>query len=102
MLLESIDATIHGLLGDEPIRALFDRLDNDFHLKHEEIPDRLEEFEKALTTLFGSVAPIITRATACHLYAKLQIPYDAKEHGLKNHVTNCRHQIEQRRVNEVF
>ena len=102
MPLESVDETIHGLLGDESFRVLFDRLGNDFHLKHEEIPDRLEEFEKALTTLFGSVAPIITRATARHLYAKLHIPYDTKEQSLKNYLTNCRHEIEQRRVNKAY
>ena len=67
LLLESIDETIHILLGDDPMRVLFERLCNDFHLKREEIPDRLEDFEGALTFLFGSVAPVMTRAIArCH------------------------------------
>ena len=98
----SIDETIHGLLGDEQPRVLFERLGNDFHLKHEEIPDRLEDFERALTFLFGSVAPVITRAIARCLYAKLQIPHhDRNDYTVKMHVENCRRRIEQHRVKKA-
>ena len=77
MLLESIGETIHALLGDKPQRVLFKRLDNDFHLKCEEIPERLEDFENALVLLLGSViARVITRAIARCLYAKLEMSYN--------------------------
>lgn len=103
LLLESIDETIHILLGDKPQRVLFKRLGNDFHLKREEIPDRLEDFENAMVLLLGSViALVITRAIARCLYTKLEIPYhDRKDYTLKMHAQDCRCQIEQHRVNKV-
>jgi hypothetical protein len=96
VLLESIDETLPGLLGDEPFRVLFERLGNDFHLKHEEIPDRLEEFETVLTFVLLPVAPVITRAIARCLYAKLQIPYrDRKDYTLKMYVRGCKGRVKQ-------
>jgi hypothetical protein len=94
VLLESIDETIHVLLGNEPFRILFERLDNDFHLKHEEIPDRVDEFERALTFMFSSAAPVVTRAIAQRLYTKLQISYEKKDCTLKTYLENARRQIE--------
>jgi hypothetical protein len=95
VLLESIDETIRGFLGDEPLRVLFEGL-GDFDLKREEIPDRLEEFEKALTFVLLPVAPAITRAIAPCLYAKLRIPYcDRKDYTLKMYVQDCKSRIEQ-------
>jgi hypothetical protein len=94
VLLESIDETIRDLLGDEPLRVLFEGLGNDFELKRVEIPDRLDDFEKALTFILLPVAPDITRAIAPCLYEKLQIPYrERKDYTLKMYVQDCKDRI---------
>jgi hypothetical protein len=96
VLLESIDETIRGFLGDEPLRVLFEGLGNDFDLRREEIPDRLDEFEKVLTFLLVPIAPAIMRAIAPCLCAKLQIPYrDRKDYTLKMYMQDCKSRIEQ-------
>ena len=103
MLLESIGETIHALLGDKPQRVLFKRLDNDFHLKREEIPERLEDFENALVLLLGSViARVITRAIARCLYAKLEMSYNnEKNWSLRMYVQDCSRQVKQNRANKL-
>ena len=103
MLLESIGETIHVLLGDEPQRVLFERIGNDFHLKREEIPERLEDFENALVLLLGSViARVITRAIARCLYAKLEMSYNnEKNWSLRMYVQDCSRQVKQNRANKL-
>ncbi len=97
MLLDSIGETIHALLGDKPQQVLFKRLDDGFHLKCEEIPDRLEDFENAMMLLLGAViAHVITRAIARCLYTKLEISYNnEKNWSLKMYVENCSRQAKQ-------
>jgi hypothetical protein len=99
MLLESIGETIHALLGDKPQRVLFKRLDNDFHLKREGIPDRLEDFENAMVLLLGAVITrVITRAIARCLYTKLELSYSHEENwSLGMYVQDCSRQVKQHR-----
>ena len=97
VLLESIDETMHMLLGDRPYQVLFERLSNDFHLKRELIPDRLDDFERALTRLCGTVvARVLTRAIVRGLHTRLEIPYhDRNDYTLKMYVQDCRRRFEQ-------
>lgn len=103
MLLESIGETIHALLGDEPQRVLFKRLGNDFHLKREEIPDRLEDFENAMVLLLGAVIThVITRAIARCLYTKLEISYNnEKNWSLSMYMQDCSRQVKQNRASRL-
>ena len=90
MLLESIGETIHVLLGDEPQRVLFERLGNDFHLKREEIPDRLGDFQTALTALLGAGSPVLVRAIIRNLCSKLGILFVRKDdYDFEAYVADC-------------
>jgi hypothetical protein len=83
MLLESIGETIHALLWDEPQRVLFERMGNDFHLRSEEIPNQLGDFQTALTALLGAGSPVLVRAIIRKLCSNLGIPFVRKdEHDL--------------------
>ena len=44
LLLESIDEATSGTLGNSPLRAIFDVLENNFHIKRTEIPNRIPSF----------------------------------------------------------
>lgn len=90
LVLAAIDETIHGVLGDRPCEVLFERLDSDFHLKYEEIPDRLEDFQTALDALLGAGSPILVRAIIHRLCGKLGIPFlRNNEWDFKTYVTDC-------------
>jgi hypothetical protein len=90
MLLESIGETIHALLGDGPQRVLFKRLGNDFHLKHEEIPNRLGDFQRALTALLGAGSPVLVRSIIRNLCGKLEISFVRKdEYDFEAYVADC-------------
>jgi hypothetical protein len=96
LLLESIGEIIHVLLGDEPQRVLFERMGNDFHLKREEIPDRLGDFQTALTALIGAGSPVLVRAIIRNLCSKLGIPFARNdEHDFEAYIADCirRHQV---------
>jgi hypothetical protein len=53
--------------------------DNDFHLKLEEIPNRLEDFQAALTALIGAGTPVLVRVIIRNLCGKLGIPFVPKD-----------------------
>ena len=90
LLLESIDETTHILLGDKPHRVLFKRLGNDFHLKREEIPNRLGDFQTALTALLGAGSPVLVRAIIRKLCNKLGIPFVRKDdYDFEAYVADC-------------
>lgn len=78
---------------------MFSSLESNFHIKREEIPERLEDFQKALAELFGNGAPVITRAVARRLCRGLGIPYYVRsDYDFKMYVEDCRRRYEQRPV----
>lgn len=96
LLLESIDETTHILLGEKPHRVLFERLGNDFHLKREEIPNQLGDFQTALTALIGAGSPVLVRAIIRNLCGKLGISFVRKDkYDFEAYVADCirRHQV---------
>lgn len=89
-VLESIDETIRALLGDESQRVLFKRLSNDFHLTHGEIPDRLRDFQAALTTLLGAGGIVLMRAIIRRLCSALEIAFIRNdENDFEAYVADC-------------
>ena len=98
LLLESIDETTHILLGEKPHRVLFERVGNDFHLKREQIPNRLGDFQTALTALIGAGSPVLVRAIIRNFCGKLETPFVRKdEYDLEAYVADCicRYQVRQ-------
>ena len=101
MLLESVGETIHALLGDEPQRVLFERLGNDFHLKREEIPNRLGDFQTALSALLGAGSPVLVRAITRRLCGKLGISFVRKdEYDFEAYIADCSRRYQVRRDRE--
>jgi len=97
LLLASVDEVIREVLGERPLRAVFSSLKRSFNIKREEIPERLEDFQKALAELFGNGAPVITRAVARRLCRRLGIPYyERSDYDFKMYVEDCKRRYEQR------
>lgn len=96
LLLESLDEAIRAVLGDIPRQTLFSSLEENFDIKREDIPHRMEDFQKAFSALFGKAAPVMTRVIARNLCDMLHIPYyERKDLDLKMYVEDCRRRYEQ-------
>lgn len=91
LLLESIEDTIRGVLGELPLEAIYDSLEKKNQIKRDDIPQRIEDFQNALTRLLGAAAPVIIRMMTRNLYSKFDIPCN-RETGycLKKHADICR------------
>jgi hypothetical protein len=96
LLLASLDDVIREVLGERPLKAMFSSLESNFHIKREEIPERLEDFQKGLAELFGKGAPVITRAVTRRLCRRLGIPYyERRDYDFKMYVEDCKRRYEQ-------
>jgi hypothetical protein len=63
---------------------------NDFHLRSEEIPNQLGDFQTALTALLGAGSPVLVRAIIRKLCSNLGIPFVRKdEHDFEAYVADC-------------
>jgi len=91
LLLESIEDTIRGVLGELPLQTIYDSLEKRDQIERDDIPERMEDFQNALTRLLGACAPVIIRMMTRNLYGKFEIPYSQEAgYDLKKHVEICR------------
>jgi len=98
LLLESIDETVRGVLGEAPLQAMFYSFDKHLGLRREQIPERLEDFQNGLVRLFGrSAGAIIGRAILRTLCGKLEIPYQQRSDlDFKTYVEECKRKYEEK------
>jgi hypothetical protein len=78
VLLDAIEGGL-SLLGDSPKKAIFYHLETSFHLKKEDIPLNLSEFQQALEGVFGPGAPYIERLIMRSLCEKLGVGFQEPE-----------------------
>ena len=91
LLLESIEDTIRGVLGELPLQAVYDSLEKKNQIKRDDIPQRMEDFQNALTRLLGVAAPVMIRMMTRNLYSKFEIPRNQEAgYDLKKHAEICR------------
>ena len=76
-LLEAVD---YGLtvLGEIVRQAIYKRIEKDHGLKRAEIPERLEDFHKALESVLGANAKIVERLIAKNLYERLGLNFTSR------------------------
>ena len=98
LLLESIDETVRGVLGEAPLQAMFYALEKHRGLRREEVPRRLGDFEKELVVLFGRrSAPVVMRMIVRDLCGKLGIPYQQRSDcDFKTYVEECKRKYEEK------
>jgi hypothetical protein len=98
LLLESIDETVRGVLGEAPLQTMFYSLEKHLGLRREEVPARLGDFEKGLVALFGRrSAPVVIRMIVRNLCGKLGIPYQQRtDCDFKTYVEECKRKYEEK------
>jgi len=72
LLLEAIDETL-SCLGKSSKAATYHQLETAFKIKKEEIPDRIDDFSRALESLFGLGAKLLEIMFMKNLHAKVKV-----------------------------
>lgn len=75
LLLESIDKGLRDTFSERTSKEILALIETRFGIKYEELPERIHDFEKGLTTLFGRSTPVLTRVFVRILCAKLDVRY---------------------------
>jgi len=79
LLLEVVDATMKQVFGEIGAKVIYSYLENNPHLKREEIAEKPEVFSTGVKKLLGSGASVIERLILKNLYRKLGFRFEAKE-----------------------
>ena len=79
LLLSAVDETLKPVFREEGTKVIYDYLENNSHLKREEIAERPEIFSAGLETLMLSAAPVIEKFILKNLYCKLGLRFREKE-----------------------
>jgi hypothetical protein len=71
LLLEAIDEALSSL-GETPKKAIYYQLETAFNIKTKEIPNKIDDFSRALERLFGVGAKHLEIVFMKNLYAKVR------------------------------
>jgi len=82
----------------EPVRhALYYSVEAKHHVKREQIPDRIEDFHKAIGELCGYGVRVTERRIAKSLYSRLELDFpEHKEWSLVEYVRHAKKETEKR------
>jgi hypothetical protein len=89
VVLEATDDALLAL-GASVRHAVYYHIEKIHHVKHEEIPDKLESFHEALENAFGKGTKTIERLIANKLYSKLDLDFiERNDWTLVNYVRHA-------------
>jgi hypothetical protein len=94
LLIKSVDEALKEIFGEPATTIIYDYLQNNHSLKREEIPERLEDFERGLEKILSSGAWVAERAILKNLYSDFGLEYRNKvNYTFVDHVTKLKKQL---------
>jgi hypothetical protein len=79
LLLETIDENLKQIFRETATHIIYQFLENNYSLKREEIPEKLETFMEGLHAFFRSGSLMIEQSILKELHMKLGLKYKSKE-----------------------
>jgi len=79
LLLSAVDETLKQVFKEAGAQVIYNFLDNQSHLKREEIAEKTEDFSAGLKRLMVSAASVIEKMILENLYSKLRLEFEEKE-----------------------
>jgi len=79
LLLSVVDETMLQVFREAGTKAIYDYLENKYHLKREEIAEKPEVFSAGLERLMVSAAQMIEKLILKNLYRKLGLKFEEKK-----------------------
>jgi hypothetical protein len=100
MLLDSVTETFREVFSEEFSAAFYDYLERTFSIPRPMIPERLNEFQSALSKIFGqSGGSVLVRAIAKRLYLRVGLRFAEKpDYTLLQYVIEAEASLEKSRV----
>ena len=78
LILEAVDDGLL-VLGESARHALYYQIEKRFGINREEIPNRIDDFHKALENLFGPPCKILEKIIVKELYTKLGLQFKERK-----------------------
>ena len=75
LLVNVVDETLKQIFKETGAKVIYDYLENNSHLKREEIAEKPEVFSLGLQRLLGSATPVIERLILKNLYSRLELNF---------------------------
>ena len=79
LLLEAVDETMKRVFREAGAKVIYGYLENNSHLKREEIAEKPGVFSAGLEMLLGSGAPVVKKLILKNLYSKLELKFREKK-----------------------
>jgi len=79
LLLKVVDETMKQVFKEKGAEAIYVFIENNSHLKREEIAEKTEVFSAGLERLLGSGATVIEKLILKKLYSKLELKIEEKK-----------------------
>jgi PAS domain S-box-containing protein len=94
LLLEVVDKTMEQVFTETGIKVIYDFLENNSHLKREEIAKKPKIFSTGMKKLLGSGAPVIEKMILKDLYSKLELRLEEKDgYEFSDHIKELRKRL---------
>jgi hypothetical protein len=94
LLVKSVDGALKDIFGEAGARVIYDYLRDKYSLRLEEVPDRLEDFERGLERILSSGAGVTERVALKKLYSRFGLEYRNKaNYGFVDHVVELKTQL---------
>ena len=91
LLLKVVDETLEQVFREIGTKVIYCFLENNSHLKREDIVDEPEAFSAGLERLLGSGAPVIEKLILKNFYCKLELKFEEKEgYEFSDYITELR------------
>ena len=91
LLLSAVDETLKQVFKEAGAQVIYNFLDNQSHLKREEIAEKPEDFSADLKKLMVSAASVIEKMILENLYSKLRLEFEEKQgYGFSDYVKELR------------
>ena len=75
---EAVDETLKQIFKEDGVKVIYDFLENNAHLKREEIADRPEIFCDSLKKLMLSASHVIEQSILKNVYSRLGLKFEEK------------------------
>ncbi|KPV64296.1 MAG: hypothetical protein AOA66_0256 [Candidatus Bathyarchaeota archaeon BA2] len=91
LLLKVVDETLMQVFREAGAKVIYDYLENNSHLKLEEIAEKPEVFSAGLEKLLSSGASVIEKLVLKNMYHKLELKFEEKKgYGFSDYVKKLR------------
>jgi len=95
LLPKMVDETISHVFSQAGTAVIYDYLENDFHLKREEIAEKPKVFSAGLEKLMVSAAQIIEKTVLKNLYRRVGLEFvEKKGYQFSDYVEDLRKRLE--------